>query len=97
MLAHLLWLLEERVEREVRVARQREVLEREGEHVLRTLLLVGRLGQLLEAEADVQDAVDEHQVRFLSYLQHFISHFCSTKSKSPVKIRCFNGNLNNSL
>ena len=72
MLAHLLWLLEECVEREVCVARQSKVLECEGEHVLLPLLLAGRLGQLLETEADVQDAVDEHQVRLLSYLQQGI-------------------------
>lgn len=65
---HPLWLLKEGVQREVGVARQREVLQGEGEHVLRALLLVRRLGQLFEAQADVQDAVDEDQVRFLFYL-----------------------------
>ena len=71
---HSLWLLEERVEREVGVARQRKVLEREGEHVLRSLLLVGRLSQLLEAQADVQNAVDEDQVRLLSDLWYKMIH-----------------------
>ena len=65
---HPLWLLEEGVQREVGIARQREVLQGEGEHVLRAFLLVRRLGQLFEAQADVQDAVDEDQVRFLLYL-----------------------------
>merc|ERR1719188_2120298 len=64
-LSGVLRLLKESVEREVRVAGQRKVLQCEREHVLPALLLVGRLGQLLQAEADVQDAVDEHQVRLL--------------------------------
>ena len=66
---HSLRLLKESVEREVCVAGQSKVLQREREHVLPALLLVGRLGQLLQAEADVQDAVDEHQVRLLSNLK----------------------------
>ena len=66
---HSLRLLKESVEREVCVAGQSKVLQCEREHVLPPLLLVGRLGQLLQAEADVQDAVDEHQVRLLSNLK----------------------------
>merc|ERR1719471_1115432 len=68
-LAGVLRLLKESVEREVCVAGQSKVLQCEREHVLPALLLVGHLGQLLQAEADVQDAVDEHQVRLLSYLE----------------------------
>merc|ERR1719471_542404 len=68
-LSGVLRLLKESVEREVGVAGQSKVLQREREHVLPALLLVGRLGQLLQAEADVQDAIDEHQVRLLSYLK----------------------------